>query len=112
MDWLDVLRKAVAEHGSVAAVSRMLCGSGSLRPALSLALNGKYFGDAVRLEKLVLGCFARVECPWLGESIPIAECRATASASAPTHNPAKLKHWRACRACPHKPKTEESCKPQ
>lgn len=100
--WLDILRQAVVDHGSVAAVSRILCGSGSLRPALSLAINGRYFGDAARLEKLVRDRFERVDCPYLKATLPIADCRAIWSGPTPTHDPAQLAHRRACRNCERK----------
>ena len=107
-DWLDILRHAVRDHGSITAVSRLLCGGNSLRPALSMALSGKYFGDAARLEKLVRGHFERVECPYLHSALPVAECRAVWSGPTPTHDPAQLAHRRACRTCPHKPQGDRS----
>ena len=97
--WRDLLQQAVKDLKSVAAVSRAICGSDRLRPRLSLAINGKYFGDEKELERLILDRFARVRCPYLGEEITHAECRGHATQAAPTHNPAKLKQWRACQRC-------------
>lgn len=100
---LDILKRVLAEkNGNISAVSRLLVGSNSKRPALSMALRGQPFGDAKALGTLICERFDRVTCPHLKAEMPIADCRATWSGPTPTHDPAQLAHRRACRICPHK----------
>lgn len=49
--WLDLLRAFVARCGSINAAARRL---GYSRPAISMALNGKYKGETTRLQARVL----------------------------------------------------------
>ncbi|MFA7242038.1 MAG: LacI family transcriptional regulator [Sulfuricellaceae bacterium] len=102
-DWLDILRQAVADnHGNLSAVSRLLVGTTSKRPAISMALSGKYYGDAAKLEALVRERFERNACPYLGREIGQTECLKYADASVPTSSPHAVRHWRACQQCRHK----------
>jgi hypothetical protein len=47
----------------------------------------------------VLAVLATVTCPFNGQEMTMADCRAFSSSRAPTHHPLKLTHWRTCRKC-------------
>lgn len=86
---------------SIAAVARRL---GYSRPAVSLALRGKYVGGAARLAARILDVFAdRVACPFLGRDLSPAECRAQREAPIPSGPRSAIDHWRACRHCVFNP---------
>jgi hypothetical protein len=94
--WFATL-KAEAERTSRKVVADLL---GVSRTTVSLVLNGKYQGKTDKVAERVedkLGGFA---CLYDHQTITPVECRATAQAAAPTHNPAKLAQWSACQRCP------------
>ncbi|MEW9901003.1 LacI family transcriptional regulator [Chitinivorax sp. PXF-14] len=102
--WLDVLRAAVqGTPGGAAGVSRQLVGDTSKRPAISLALAGRYFGKRETLQALVETHLMQIDCPHLAAPISPADCRTVALSRAPIHNPLKMRHWQACRRCPMRP---------
>lgn len=73
------------------------------RPSLSLALSGNYTGDTKTLANAYVQYRKQVACPYAGNTVSRQYCRDHALGSAPTHNPASLRHWRACQNCEHKP---------
>lgn len=97
--WLPLLR-AEAERSSIAATAALL---GYSRTSISLVLAGKYPGATGRIASRVLARLDKQSCPHLGEQISTASCREIALATAPTHHPLKLGHWRACQRCPKRP---------
>lgn len=99
--WLQLVR-AEAACTNIAAVALRL---GYSRTAVSLVLAGKYPGNAGKIETKaleVLEPILTVACPYLDQDIALADCREHAGQRAPTHNPAKMHHWRACRQCPNR----------
>lgn len=104
--WLELIR-AEATRTSNAAVALRL---GYSRTAISLLLAGKYPGRPDKIEKKaieVLEPAVTVDCPYLGESIPIPQCQQYSVRKVPTHNPQKMAHWRACQECQNKCKGEQ-----
>lgn len=100
--WIALLR-AEARRTSMRAVASALDYSPT---TVSLVLAGKYPGKTDRIAKAVMSLLDVVECPHIGQSMPLAECHVLALAPAPTHHPMKLSHWRSCQGCPHRPKGE------
>lgn len=106
MQWLEILRQAVEDNPrGIAGVADQM-GKGVSRTALSLVLANKYPAKTDRIAARVLDTFARISCPHLGETVTQAQCRHFANRAAPTNSPRDMRHWRACQACPHKPKGE------
>jgi len=102
-EWLEVLRVEASKPGrSKQAIAEEL---GVSRPAISLLVAGKY---TARLDKVgaklapkILSLYAeRVWCPHLRSSISGADCTDHRSAPMTMSDPAKLKHWAACKSCP------------
>ena len=79
---------------------------GYSRTAVSLYLDGKYGGDARRLERAVLHRFNRFPCPHLKADITPKDCASHAIRPCPTSNTRDARHWRACQTCPHKPEVK------
>lgn len=99
--WLTLLRTE-ADRTSIQATADRI---GYSRTGVSLVLAGKYPGKTDRIARATLSALEQaVDCPYLGEPLAGHECRASATAKAPTHNPMKLSHWRACQQCIHNPK--------
>ena len=97
---LDLLATACRET-SIANVARQLNYS---RPAISMALRGKYIGGTSRLAALIFEVFAdRVDCPFLGRDIAPAECKTQREAPIPSAPRSAVDHWRACRHCAFNP---------
>lgn len=104
-EWIALLRAEVAKGRSIAEVAREI---GMPRPSLSMLLAGNYPAGLVKVtgkfEARVLARFRdQVPCPHLGRGIGRAECRAFAALPMSTSDPARLRHWAACRACPLNP---------
>lgn len=97
MTWRDLLESAVAAKGQ-AAVARELDYSAT---TLSLVRRDKYPGGTDRIAAKVLEVYGEVACPFLGRPIGAEQCRRTSLAPVPTSNPQAIRHWSACRACPH-----------
>ncbi|MFC5920895.1 XRE family transcriptional regulator [Neisseria weixii] len=98
-EWFAVL-KAETGKSSQAAVAEKLGYSGT---SINLVLNGKYNGNPARIAQKVKGVYFKVGCPHLETTITLNDCRDYAHAAAPTHNPAKMAHWRACLNCSKRP---------
>ncbi|HWP00028.1 MAG TPA: hypothetical protein VNL74_05295 [Methylococcus sp.] len=99
----DLLEQALAKYGSYQAIASLL---GISRAAVSTVRRGVYPGDDTNVLRAVLRRFSRVECPYLKRDLDPDECRSIHSAPAPSHNPLKMEHWRACRGCPHRGRWE------
>lgn len=102
-EWLDVLRaEAARPERSKQAIADELSIS---RTAVSLLVAGKY---TARMDKVarkiapkVMALYAcKVWCPHLRVSITGDECVNHRRTPMPMSDPAKLKHWIACRSCP------------
>ena len=103
-DWIALLRAEVART-SVAAVARLL---GYSRPAISGVLNGTYRGGTENIARRVLRKLAgRIACPHAGRALAADECRRWRTRPMPMGSAADLKHWRACKVCPHNTEEEE-----
>lgn len=99
--WMELLRAEVARTNIAAAAARI----GYSRTTISLVLARKYPGKPDKIAAAALAELEpalMVDCPHVGGSIGVAVCQATSSQRAPTHNPTKMHHWRACRQCPHR----------
>ncbi len=106
-DWLALLRRAVDEAGSRAAVAREL---GVSRTAVSLLLSGAYPGGTARMAARVIARYDRLLCPHTGRIVPPEHCRRMAG-PVPTSSPAALRQWRACQTCSNKPTGKPTGKP-
>jgi hypothetical protein len=99
--WMQLLR-AEAARTTIAAVAVQI---GYSRTTISLVMSGKYPGKSERIAAAVLAVLEpviTVNCPYLGVAIAPQECHQHAGQRAPTHNPSKMHHWRACRQCPNR----------
>lgn len=102
MDWLTLLEEDVKRTGSKAKTALKL---GISRPAVSLALLGRYPASTKKLEAKVLKLLAdRVHCPFDGTDIARGECQTRAAALMPQSSPAEFRAWSACQSCPNNPK--------
>ncbi|RRD90112.1 XRE family transcriptional regulator [Conchiformibius steedae] len=101
-EWFAIL-KARVDESSRSAVARDL---GYSTTAISLIMNGKYAGSTDKVSERVLEVYTRIACPYTGAEMPLMACMETANGKAPTHNPMKMAHWRACQNCPKRPKRE------
>lgn len=100
--WMELLARAVAENPRGAAgVANEL---GVSRAAVSLVNSGKYPARTDRIAAKVLDVYERHMCPHTGAQVRRADCASRALAPAPTNSPRDMRQWRACQACPHKPK--------
>ncbi len=108
--WLDVLRAEAAKPGRPkAAIAAEL---GVSRTAVSLLCAGKYSAKtdkvAAKIAPKIMQLYAnRVWCPHLREAIAGTACAGFHSAPMSMSDPAKLRHWRACRACPQNPSNQQ-----
>lgn len=100
--WFAIL-KARVDVSSRSSVARDL---GYSTTAISLIMNGKYAGSTDKVSTRVLEVYTRIACPHTGAEMPLLMCIETANGKAPTHNPMKMSHWRACQHCPHRQKRE------
>lgn len=98
-EWFAILKREVEANG-IKAVSEKI---GYSRTAISLVVNGKYAGKTDRVAAKVMQVYTNVKCPFNGAIITLQDCRDTAHAAAPTHNPIKMQYWRACLKCPRRP---------
>jgi hypothetical protein len=57
------------------------------------------------IEAAVLARYNRFVCPHLGTEITPSECGGYAERRCPTSNAREVRHWKACQACPYKPKS-------
>ena len=77
---------------------------GYARPSLSLAINGNYVGSTDKIRDAYIAYRKQVLCPYVQETVSRSYCIDHATGDAPTHHPAKLRHWQVCQKCEHCPK--------
>ena len=109
--WVDVLR---AEAGKPKRTKKDIADElGVSRTAISLICDGKYSAKmdkvSAKLAPKVMAMYAcKMWCPYLHSDLTPESCRHHASAPMPTSDPDKLRHWAACRNCPHNPVSTNS----
>lgn len=98
-DWLSMLKKAVADTGSQAAVGREL---GYSSAVICQALQGKYSGDMKTLQERVVEVYGNetVQCPVVGV-ISLGECAKNQLKQFSSGNPIAVQLWAACPGCQH-----------
>lgn len=96
--WLELLKNAVAGSSKQAVADELAVS----RTTISLVMNDKYPASTDKLAERVLSIYSRVECPHLGESITMSQCKANHTSNAPTSSPRNMRLWRACQSCPNK----------
>ncbi len=64
---------------------------------------GKYAGSTTKVAEKVILVYTQIKCPFNEQIITMQDCREQAHAPAPTHNPMKMQHWKACLKCPKRP---------
>lgn len=98
-DRMTLLRRAVAELGSQAAVGRRLGYSAS---TVNQVLKGVYGGALDAFLTRVEECFdsAEVDCPMLGR-IRLPECVEERRRPFCTANPHRVRMYQTCRRCRH-----------
>lgn len=99
-DWLELLRQAVHDdpRGMTGVAERI----GYSRPAVSRVLSGSY-GDTTQVAAAVVAAYARIDCPYLRESLAPDECARYAARTYAAITAADVPHFRACRKCPKNP---------
>jgi hypothetical protein len=104
-NWIDACHEEKEKLGiSYAEIARRIKYA---RPSLSLALSGNYTGDTKTISDAYVTYRRQVICPYVTETVSRQYCHYHALADAPTHNPAALRHWRACQGCEHRPDSEK-----
>ena len=105
-EWLTLLRDEQRRGKSISQIARE---TGMARPSVSMLLSGTYPAQSLDLvarkhgHRIMRIYRDQVPCPHLHRGLGAEECRSYASAPMSTSNPEKLRHWRACRQCPHNP---------
>lgn len=94
--WKQLVYQRIKALGSIQKVANEL---GYARPSLSLALRDKYVGDTKKMESNVIRVLGSVMCPYLDTKITPQQCGEYRNIEAPTHNPARMRHWRHCQQC-------------
>lgn len=75
---------------------------GLKRSSLSAFMNGSWTGRTdLYAEQIVEALSGRVTCPHLNTDIQRQTCREQAAKPMPLSDPRALRHWQACRECPH-----------
>ncbi len=101
--WIGLLRQEAKRSTIAASAGRI----GYSRTTVSLVLSGKYPGDTSQVAKAVIQHLEQaIACPYLGSEVDSNTCRTYANGPAPTHNPMKMAHWRACQQCQNRCKGE------
>jgi len=96
--WLVLMREEAARTTKRALAERL----GYSRTTVSLVLSGTFPGSTAKIAQRateVLELPVQVQCPYLVQALPVADCRAYSTQRAPTHHPTKMAHWRACQQC-------------
>lgn len=110
-EWIALLK---AERAGGKSVSQIARETGMARPSVSMLISGTYPAQSLDLVSrkhaaAVLRLYrAQVPCPHLRRAIGAGECREFIAAPMSTSSPEKLRHWAACRRCPHNPKSGET----
>lgn len=97
-----LVEAAIERLGSKKAVAEKI---GYSRSSLSLALSGGYrSGSLDKLEQAIRDALAdTIPCPHLGVDLAPAACADYRALPLQTANPQSVRHWQACRFCPHNP---------
>lgn len=95
--WRELLAAQVHAR-SLRAVAADL---GYSHATLSLVLSGKYDADTRRIEEAVLAIFGTVACPFEGRDLKARECASWCARGIPTSSAWSVRHWAACKTCPH-----------
>lgn len=103
---MTLARAFVAGH----SIGQLAALVGYSRATVSLYLAGKYAGRVELVEQKLLAQLQTVDCPFSKSQLTLKDCRNTALASAPTHNPMKRQHWQACQRCQKRPTEDAACK--
>lgn len=98
-EWFSVLTREI-ENSSQRRVADKL---GYSMTAINLVVHGKYKGKTEKIAAQVMRVYTNIKCPFSGNVITLKDCRDTAHAAAPTHNPIKMGQWKACLKCPNRP---------
>lgn len=98
-EWFGILEREVKLSSRRKVAEKI----GYSQTTVSLILNGKYAGKTDAVAHKVMLVYTNTECPFKESVITLQECRDYAHAPAPTHNPAKMQHWRVCQNCPKRP---------
>ncbi|WP_201594845.1 hypothetical protein [Psychrobacter fulvigenes] len=100
-NWVAACHEEKQKRGiSYAEIARRI---GYARPSLSLALSGGYTGNTDTIGTAYVNYRKQVLCPYTQTTVSRQTCTRHALGAAPTHNPAALRHWRACQGCEHRP---------
>jgi hypothetical protein len=94
---------AAAVHNDPRGCAGVADRCGATRSAISMFSRGKYPAGEQHLARQILIALDGWTCPYTQAHITPQDCRAIALAPAPTHNPARMTHWRACLHCPGRP---------
>ncbi len=99
--WYHLLTQAVETdpRGRAGVAERL----GFSRSAISQVMVGVYAANPAKVAAAVLEHYDRIDCPHLGQPMSPRQCAAYATRPCPTTSPREVRHWRACRTCPHKP---------
>lgn len=101
-NWREaVFEEAKQKGNSLAKIAQKI---GYARVSLSLAINDKYVGKTDKIRDAYIEYRKQVLCPYVGETVSRQYCIDHANGDAPTHHPAKLRHWQACQKCEYCPK--------
>ena len=102
-----LITAAAARHGTLRKLAAALKAKGVKGlsfGALHGRLHDSYGADTARLDARVRQHLSTgVECPHLDREIGRAECADFAARPMPQSDPAKIRHWAACQACPNRP---------
>lgn len=98
-EWFLILKREI-ENSSQRRVADKL---GYSMTAINLVVNGKYKGKTDKIAAKVMLAYTNITCPFLEQIITSQQCRDYAHGPAPTHNPAKMQHWRVCQSCCNRP---------
>lgn len=101
---LAIAQAAVTRLGSITAAASVCQRAGFRvgRSFLSRYLNND-LSNVTNIEKAILGCFDRQQCPYLGTEVDSAMCVEVNSGPVPTWDPSALDQRRCCQTCAHNP---------
>lgn len=95
---LALIEEGMRRYGTLAAFAQAV---GYSRPALSRRRNGSYGKDTRDLDDAIRAAVNLRECPHFSRPIAIRDCDAQRTKPMPRSNADALRHWSACRSCPH-----------
>lgn len=96
-----VIEEAKQEGNSLSKIAQKI---GYARPSLSLAINGNYVGSTDKIRDAYIEYRKQVLCPYVNDTVSRSYCIEHTNGDAPTHHPAKLRHWQACQRCAYRPR--------